>query len=97
MYRVALWECGARLSPESGFRICNQLLHSLQERRGVWSEVESWGNGEGWQAAEVCKPLKGLNFTTPMGLEPVRLAGLKRASPSAVAVTSETIRENHYL
>lgn len=57
-------------------------------------ELGEWG---GWQAAEVCKPLKGLNFTTPMGLEPVGLAGLKRASPSAVAVTSETIRKNLYL
>lgn len=47
----------------------------------MWSEVESWGNGEGWQTAEACKLLKGLNFTTPMGPKPVVLADLKRDSP----------------
>ena len=59
----------------------------------MWSEIESWGNGEGWQAAEA----EGFKFHNPHGPEACRACRSKERLPPAVAVTSETIRENLYL
>ena len=78
LHRVTLWEWGARLSPELGFRICNHLLHGLQERGGVWSEIESWGNGEGWQAAEA----EGCKFHNPPGPEACPACRSRETPPS---------------